>query len=831
MTKVLVIHDTDLSGAPVAKSILDSVVTGCGATPVHMSVFPAMDEKLLAKVKPEEWKEFEFPLDGYDKILCSGGLAASALFQAPRGLKVGKIRAKMVLSPEGTPTVVTWSPKTVLKDKEFFRDVEFDIRKLITQDAPTPLPDVEVEVVESVRELKTQLKYLHGASFLACDIETTGFNPVTADLLSLGFGGIQGNGKGYVLVVPQKYCTHSSVGEFLQRYSGTMIFHNLKFDTKHLWRAFGRFNYKVLADTMLTAYCIDERPFNRYRHLGLKLLSRMYFDAPDYEISMKEWLAQWAEAGLAERNLLYENLLEYMAYDCYYTAALYPILREEAGEESEHLLTYHDQHLVPASLMMAQMELTGCAVNIPYLKKMKKTIEAQLEEDMGAIRELVAEHTGREEFNPNSPKQVAALLYNAGDEQGLGLAQPKDAGRYAYKRAEGTVTTNADTLKVLARQCAKEMPAASRLINLILDYRVKSKILGTYVDGLLERVDDDGRIRGDFNLHGTATGRLSCSNPNLQNIPDASHVGFDIRRAYVPTKDWVMLEADYSQLELRVAALFSQDPVLLEAYRNGADIHQEVALLLWNKPKDEVTKYERYLAKCMNFGVIYGRGARSIATGPEMDNLTEMSGRSWSEKEIDAYFAKFKVGYKVLFDWMEIMKSAGIEEQYVEAPLGSRRRFPIILSNGDRAGVGRQIVNSPIQGFAAQLTVGAMIEMDKQFDPEKQRLLFNVHDAINAECRKDKKLIKETGELMKEIMESSLPPALCTFPTLPHAPFNHGQPLVYNLPFVADVTYGKSWGECKKSPLKIRIREDRTYITKRPGNVEGGAGRFLPYRK
>lgn len=813
--KVLCIHDTELADDSVGKKILSSLLSGYGADPDFTYAFPAMPDKELAKVKPAEWQEQQERLhkeaEDYDRILFSGGLGASAYFATDKGLKVSKIRAKFVKTPTKHLCIATWSPKTVIKDREFFRDVEFDICKLVTK-KPTPLPKIEIDVCETVADLKRELKALLSVDTLACDIETTGFNPVNCSLLSLGFGYVTGKSRGRVVVVPQKLCGRPELGAFLRKYSGTLIFHNLKFDVKHLWNQFGRFTYHNLADTMLLGYSTDERPFNRYKHLSLKLLARMYFDAPDYEISMKVWLQEYLDPEtLAERKReMYDQLLEYMAYDCYYTAALHPVLSVEAADESERLLSYHDDQLVPASLMMAELELTGCKLDVPYLKRIRRKVVKSLEEEMRDIHALVTEHTGREDFNPNSPAQVAKVLYGARDDQGLGLEMPKDSGRYAYKREEGSVTTNSDTLKVLARQCAKEMPASAKLINLILSYRVKSKILGTYIDGLLERMDEDERIRGDFNLHGTATGRLSCSNPNLQNIPDASHVGIDIRRAYVPTPGWVMLEADYSQLELRVAALFSQDPILLEAYRNGADIHQEVALMLWQKPKEQVTKYERYLAKCMNFGVIYGRGAKSIATGPEMDNLVEMSGRKWSEKEIDAYFAKFKVGYKVLFDWMEVMKSECMEDQYVEAPLGSRRRFPCIL-NGDRAGVGRQIVNTPIQGFAGQITVNAMNWMDHEFDPECQRLLFNVHDSIMAECIDDPRIIRDTGILMREIMEDRLPMrAICTFPTLPHAPFEFGDPLEWNLPFVADIAYGKSWADCKKDPTAIKVSRRKT---------------------
>jgi DNA polymerase I-like protein with 3'-5' exonuclease and polymerase domains len=513
----------------------------------------------------------------------------------------------------------------------------------------------------------------------------------------------------------------------------------------------------------------------------------------------------------ARKVEMWNQMMTYMGEDCYSTARLYPILKEKMDEESPRLFKLHESYLVPASEAFAWMKLTGARVNRKYLEDMRVDIMGHLDTEMKDIRAVVQEltaHPKGAEFNPNSSLQVKELLYDK--TKGLGLKMPKDVGRYAYKREEGTLTTNADTLKVLARQVAKDRPAVSKLINNILSFRVKSKIVGTYIDGLLTRVDGDERIRGDFNLHGTATGRTSCSNPNLQNIPDASHVGYDIRKAYIPSDGWVILEADYSQLELRVAALFSQDPLLLEAYRNGADIHQEVAHMLWNKPKDQITKYERYLAKCMNFGVIYGRGARSIATGPEMDNLVEMSGRSWGNAEIDAYFAKFKVGYKQLFDWMELVKRDSIANSYVENPLGSRRRFDCILP-GSLGHVERQTVNTPIQGFAGQMTIHALTKLTEKFDFDKQRILFTVHDSIMCECIADSKTIQETADLIKHTMENELPQdVVMSLPTLPNSPFERGEPLIYNLPFVADVVVGPSWGECKDEAEHYVVKDPET---------------------
>lgn len=753
---------------------------------------------------------------GYQHILSVGPIATQKVFKQSTAVKITKVRGGGFIV-DGHYCVPTWDFTTIFKDPDLYRDFEKDVFKCIANTKVTPHPQVEVHILDSPEEFH-YLEALHEASYVSCDIETTGFNPVSAELLSVGFCALTGDHEGYVVVVPKHLFDSPDTRRFLETYQGVSVLHNAKFDLQFMWAVFGEFIPPHLADTMLMAYTLDERPFNRYKHLSLKDLARVYLDAPDYALHMGKWIAEYeetvSEGDLDHVEQLLNDLYEYQALDCYYTAALYEPLREEMDDESPRLQHYHDSTLVPATYTMARMELVGVEVDTRYLKKMLKEIEAQLETEMKEIQRLVKRHTTfGKEFNPNSPKQVAEILYNAGDEGGLGLAMPVGQGRYAYKREPGTVTTNSDTLKILARQVKPKMPAASKLINLILSYRVKSKIIGTYVNGLLQRIDEDGRIRGDFNLHGTATGRLSCSNPNLQNIPDASHVGFDIRKAYKATSGWVMLEADYSQLELRIAALYSQDPILLEAYRKGADIHQEVAFMLWKKPKDEITKYERYLAKCMNFGVLYGRGAKSIATGPEMDNLIEMSGRKWSETEINDYFYKFKEGYSALFEWMDLVSDYGYEKKMIEAPLGSRRRWPFVRSNGDVGSVRRQIANTPIQGFAAQLTTRAIVEIEKRFDRAKQRVLFTVHDSIVCECLDDPEIIRETGAIIRDVMENHLPEdGIVPFPMRGEAPMQMGDRLTFNIPFVSDISYGKNWGECKHDPEKVRSRRVRVPV-------------------
>lgn len=882
---ICIVHDTPIKSG-IHLQLVDVVARSLGMEYEIVNVMPKMPDKELKKIKPERWmEERERILDScrqHDKILACGGLATATVFGMPKTAAVTKVRGRgMILEETGQYTVASYSPSTVVKDQDFFRDLFLDMEKLATHDQPIPLPDIEIQLVERKADLAL-LRDLHDSSFLGMDIETTGFG-IHAVPLSIGFGALMGDNAGYVVVVPQKYIG-PEVLKFLKTYEGYAVFHNLKFDIQHLMRHFGHFELQHPADTMLMHYALDERPFNRYRSHALKLLARLNYDAPEYEVPMGDWLEEffrpdvgkavrwdwienfcnehpeaartcwrkWYEGLYGEEPLwrgrkvgrdipiedvamavqmsrmpkqmhpppdkvrkkqMLDELHTYQGLDCYYTARLFPDLKAQMDAESDRLFPLIDKYYVPASIALAQMEINGVKINRPYFEQMRGHLEEQLEADLISLREIVTEMTGldfedKDGFNPNSAPQVKKVLYG---EEGLDLTAPQNTGRYAYKQTGES--TNKDVLKFLAKQVAKDRPAIADLIERILRYRIRSKILGTYVAGILDRCDDDGRVRGDCNLHGTATGRTSYSNPNLQNIPDASHVGYDIRKGFIAEDGWVMLEADFSQLELRVAALFSQDPVLLDVYRTGGDIHQEVALMLWNKPKEDVTKYERYLAKCMNFGVIYGRGGRSIATGPEMDNLKEQSGRSWSVSEIETYFDKFKVGYKVLFDWMELVKKDSIKKQHVENPLGFRRRFDCILQ-ANRGHVERQTVNTPIQGFAGQMMIWAIVQMTKELDPIRARVLFTVHDSVVVEATLD--YAKEAAAIIKQIMEERLPdPAWVTLPQMPHSPFNVGDALEYNLPFVADVSLGPDWGSCKHNAddwYPLILEEDEELI-------------------
>ena len=246
-------------------------------------------------------------------------------------------------------------------------------------------------------------------------------------------------------------------------------------------------------------------------------------------------------------------------------------------------------------------------------------------------------------------------------------------------------------------------------------------------------------------MHGTSTGRLSSSNPNLQNIPEASHTKIEVRNGFVAPKGYGLIGADYSQLELRIAAHCSDDDNFCQMFIEGRDPHQEVAYAFFQKPSDQVTPYERYMAKCVNFGVVYGRGAESIALGPEMEHVVEIGGKRWTTEEVKEFFDKFFGHFPDFFVWCEEQKQFAYTNQYIESPLGRRRRFPMIPRN-DGGAVGRQAVNTPIQGTASDFTLSSLIRINERLRDLPAHLILTIHDANYAECRLD--YIDEVAEIM-----------------------------------------------------------------------------------
>lgn len=289
---VLVVHDTPIKSGHHL-TILNSIFRAFKTDYEIVSIVPKMSDKELKKIKPERWlQESDRVWEAaaqHEKILCCGPIATATVHRLEKTIAVTKARGRGMLA-EGKYTIATYSPSTVVKDQDFFRDVVFDISKLLTHSEPIPQPDVEVRLIEKKADLR-DIRSLHDAPHIGMDIETTGFG-IHAYPLSVGLGVSTGTNCGLAFVVPQKYIGPDLL-TFFKTYKGYSVYHNLKFDIQHLMRLYGTFRFLKPMDTMLLNYSLDERPFNRYRSHSLKLLARLYYDAPDYGLPMGEWLEEY----------------------------------------------------------------------------------------------------------------------------------------------------------------------------------------------------------------------------------------------------------------------------------------------------------------------------------------------------------------------------------------------------------------------------------------------------------------------------------------------------------------------------------------------------------
>ncbi len=381
----------------------------------------------------------------------------------------------------------------------------------------------------------------------------------------------------------------------------------------------------------------------------------------------------------------------------------------------------YDELDLPAMPVLARMERTGIRIETTQLAELSKRMESEI----GGLTEEIFALAGKP-FNINSPKQLGEILF-----EDLKLpAQGKTGKTKAY-------STAADVLEALA----EKHPIAQK----ILDYRQLAKLKGTYVDALPALISpEDGRIHTTFNPAGAATGRLSSSNPNLQNIPVRTELGREIRAAFVPEPGWVLVVADYSQIELRLLAHFSGDPVLTGAFRNNEDIHTRTASEVNGVPPLMVTPEMRRAAKAVNFGIVYGQSAFGLSQQLGIP-------REEAERYIREYFLRYE-GVK---KWIAATIEETREKGYTLTLAGRRRPIPDIGAKNPnvRAFAERTAVNTPLQGTAADLIKAAMIRIDAALLKEgmRGRMLLQVHDELVFECPREE--MGELSKLVKQTME------------------------------------------------------------------------------
>ncbi len=626
-----------------------------------------------------------------------------------------------------------------------------------------PIKPRIIQTIEQLNELVELLQTCTDKdSPVAWDTETTALEPRDAELVGIGCcWGIGEQDLAYIAIGHKtgknldKATVLNALRPILESENYPKALQNAKFD-RSILRCQGIKLAGVVFDTMLASYVLNPESSH-----SLSELSRKYLGI--VAKSYKELVAK--NKTIADISI--PEVAKYCGMDVHTTFQLVGKLRAELDKADEANFSDKSLHQLllkveqPLEPILAEMEYCGIRINSDYLK----TLSHQLEKSLAEIEAKTYEAAGRK-FNLGSPKQLSEIL----------LEKIPDEFQKKSRKTKTGYSTDAAVLD--------KLQGDHPIVDDLLEHRTLSKLKSTYVDALPQLVRaDTGRVHTDFNQAATGTGRLSSSNPNLQNIPIRTEFSRQIRKAFLPEEGWLMVSADYSQIELRILAHMSQEPVLIEAYQNNRDVHTLTAQLLFEK--EEVTADERRFGKTINFGVVYGMGA--IKFGRSMGKTS---------KDGKEFIAKFNQRYSKVFEFLEKVKKEAIALGYVTTILG-RRRYLTFDTNGslqrlkgknpqdihseqlarlsrDDAQSLRAAANAPIQGSSADIIKLAMIEVQKILQNYQARLLLQVHDELIFEVPPDE--WEELQPKIRTAMENALP---------------------LSVPLTVDIHAGQNWMETK----------------------------------
>lgn len=630
-----------------------------------------------------------------------------------------------------------------------------DTAQEIKQNASPIQPRIintEAKLTELVKLLR---KFTNPENPVAWDTETTALEPRDADLVGIGCcWGTESDELAYIPIGHKigdnlsRDLVLEALRPILESADYPKALQNAKFD-RLILRCQGINLAGVVFDTMLASYLINPDSSHNLSDLSLRYLG----------LSAKSY-GDLVPKGKTIADISIAAVADYCGMDVYSTFALVSKLREKLVETPTlyKLLNEVEQ---PLEEVLAEVEYTGVRINSDYLQELSQQLEIEL-----AKLEIIATEIAGEKFNLGSPKQLSHILFDK-----LGLST-----KYSRKIQTG-YSTDAATLEKL-----QEVDNTG-FVEAIIENRTLSKLKSTYVDALPALVHPKSqRLHTDFNQTATSTGRLSSSHPNLQNIPIRTAFSRQIRKAFLPESGWLMVAADYSQIELRILAHLSQEPVLIQAYQQNEDIHTVTAKLVFEK--EDISSDERRFAKTINFGVIYGMGAQKFA-------------RETGINPIDAklFIERFNERYANVFAYLEKVKKEAIAYGYVETILGRRRYFEF-TSNSLRqlkgskledinlqklknlgqydAGLLRSAANAPIQGSSADIIKIAMVQLHEVLKKYQARLLLQVHDELVFEVPPQE--WEELQPQIKSVMENAVS---------------------LSVPLVVDIHAGDNWMETK----------------------------------
>ncbi|MGB3787449.1 MAG: DNA polymerase I, partial [Phormidesmis sp.] len=484
----------------------------------------------------------------------------------------------------------------------------------------------------------------------------------------------------------------------------------------------------VVFDPMLASYVLNPENSHNLSDMALRYLELT-------TVSYTELVPKGKTIG----EVAIAKVAQYCGSDVHVTYRLVPLLKAELQDFPDLDKLYTDIEL-PVEPVLANMEATGIRIDKEYLNKFSK----QLESDLAGIETAAYEAAG-EEFNLGSPKQLSELFFEK-----LGLDKRKS------RKNKTGYSTDAATLE--------KLQGDHPVVDSVVEYRTLSKLKSTYVDALPALIrPNTGRVHTDFNQAVTTTGRLSSSNPNLQNIPTRTAFSRQIRQAFLPKEGWQLVAADYSQIELRILAHLSEEPILIKTYRENEDVHRLTATLLFDKAKEEITSDERRIAKVINFGVIYGMGAARFAREMDIHRL-----------DAKTFIDRFNQRYPHVFEYLQQMQREAIALGYVKTIAGRRRYFNFttrslqalkgtdpkdidlssLRTNGYDAGFLRAAANAPIQGSSADIIKVAMIRLHELLKDYQANMLLQVHDELIFEVPPDE--WEELQPKIEQTMENAV---------------------------------------------------------------------------
>ncbi len=576
--------------------------------------------------------------------------------------------------------------------------------------------------------------FLRTKKILSLDTETTSTSALDAELVGLSFS-VEENEAFYVPIPDDRKEAEKIVNEFKGIYedvSTTKVGQNLKYDLTVLA------NYGVhlsgpMFDTMIAHYLIQPE-----LHHNMDYMAEIYLHYKT--IHIEELIGPKGKNQKSMRDLAPSEVYEYAAEDADVTLKLKNKLEPELKKYGAEDLFYNIE--MPLMPVLAQMERNGVVLDIHSLEETSKVLTTRMQE----MEQQIYAAAGTQ-FNIASPKQVGEVLF----EKLKIVEKPK-------KTKTGQYVTSEEVLQSLSGK--------HPIVGYILEHRGLKKLLGTYVDALPKLINPHtGHIHTSFNQTVTATGRLSSSDPNLQNIPVRGEEGKEIRKAFVPEPGCLFFSADYSQIELRVMAHLSGDENMIEAFREGYDIHAATAAKIYKETIDNVTRDQRTKAKRANFGIIYGITVFGLAERLDIS-------RDEARQLIDGYFANFP---KVK-EYMERAKDTARTKGYVQTLFGRRRYLPDINSRNAtvRGFAERNAINAPIQGTAADIIKVAMIRIAKRFKAEgiRSKMVLQVHDELNFSVLPEEK--EQVERIVLEEMQGAFP---------------------MSVPLVADSGWGNNWLE------------------------------------